>query len=212
LTPDGRIILSPSETVLLAGDSLMQGPAPQIASELKIRGVRAIDASQISTGLAYPQFFDWPAHIRNSIIRDHISTVVVFLGANDTFDMYQGEHLIPINSTSWDHLYESHIESISAFAKAHRVRLLWLGMPAMNRKDIQPNVPRMNALYKKTVERNGGLYLRTDNVLGESEYYFTSYKSVDGRKTLVRSDDGVHFTPNGWNLIANAVLNRFDFR
>jgi len=212
LTDDGRIRLSSSDTVLLAGDSLMQGPAPQIASRLRRHGIRPINASRVSTGLAYPQFFNWPARIQQAIKRGDVDAVIVFLGANDTFDMYEGPRLVPLGTPAWNKLYASRITSIAAVAKQHKVALLWLGMPAMNRRDIQPSVPIMNRLYSDSVQRYGGLFLRTDQVLGETEKTYTSTKLIDGRPVLTRAEDGVHFTPQGWSMVADAVMKRISLQ
>ncbi|MFN9621233.1 MAG: hypothetical protein ACK587_00115 [Cyanobacteriota bacterium] len=208
LTDDGRIRLLSSDTVLLAGDSLMQGPAPQISSRLRRHGIRPINASRVSTGLAYPQFFNWPARIQQAIKRGEVDAVIVFLGANDTFDMYEGARVVPLGTPAWNELYASRITAIASVAKQHKVALLWLGMPAMNRRDIQPSVPVMNRLFSDSVQRYGGLFLRTDQVLGETDKAYTSTKLVDGRPVLTRSEDGVHFTPQGWYMVADAVMKR----
>ena len=90
--------------------------------------------------------------------------------------------------------------------------MLWLGMPAMNRRDIQPSVPIMNRLYSDSVQRYGGLFLRTDQVLGETEKTYTSTKLIDGRPVLTRAEDGVHFTPQGWSMVADAVMKRISLQ
>lgn len=211
ITVDGHILLYPNDTVFLAGDSLMQGPAPLIAESLKNRGVNVINASRISTGLSYPQFFNWNAAIKKIIDEKKAKVVIVFLGANDTFDIYQGNSLAKIGTQNWSKIYGSRIADISHYAKLHNVALLWLGLPAMNRSDIQPHIHLMNQLYKKQVLRFNGLYIRTDNLLGNNEASFTPFKIINGYQVRTRSDDGVHFTPDGWMIIAKAVVARFKF-
>jgi hypothetical protein len=84
-------------------------------------------------------------------------------------------------------------------------------MPAMNRGDIQPHVPVMNRIFSESVARHGGLYLPTADVLGQSEAAYTSVKLKDGLRLATRADDGVHFTPLGWSLVADAVMQKFSF-
>lgn len=211
LTEDGRIRVAPSDIIFLAGDSLMQGPATQISVRLKSQGLRVVDASRVSTGLAYPQFFDWVARIKKAILEDKINVLVVFLGANDTFDMFDGGLRLALGSKEWENLYSSRISEISLLAKQNHVPLIWLGMPAMNRSDIQPYVPAMNRLFADVVGRHGGIYLPTGEVLGESEAKYVSVKLKDGRRLATRADDGVHFTPLGWSLVADVVLQKFSF-
>ena len=165
----------------------------------------------MSTGLAYPQFFDWPTQIKRAISSGSADAVVVFLGANDTFDIYENGRVLPVGSREWKHVYGDRIRGIARFASQHHVALLWLGMPAMRRNDIQPYVPSMNRLYSNSVRAHGGLYLPTAEILGVSETDYVPFKRVDGHNLLTRAEDGVHFTPDGWDLVADSVLRFFKF-
>ena len=209
---DGRIQIRPGDKVFLAGDSLMQGPAPMIRQRLNEEGSDAINASQISTGLAYPQFFDWPQKIKDAIDQSSVSAVVVFLGANDTFDMYEGSDVLPVGSPQWLSLYTKRVESIAKYARENNVALIWIGMPAMNRRDIQPYVPLMNKIYESIVLKYDGLYLNSAQVLGVDQNNYTSTKQINGKTVVTRISDGVHFTPAGWGLIADQVLGKFAFQ
>ena len=209
---DGRIQIRPGDKVFLAGDSLMQGPAPMIRQRLIEEGSDAINASQISTGLAYPQFFDWPQKIKDAIDQSSVSAVVVFLGANDTFDMYEGSDVLPVGSPQWLSLYTKRVESIAKYARENNVALIWIGMPAMNRRDIQPYVPLMNKIYESIVLKYDGLYLNSAQVLGVDQNNYTSTKQINGQTVVTRISDGVHFTPAGWGLIADQVLGKFAFQ
>ena len=121
---DGRIQIRPGDRVYLAGDSLMQGPAPMIRQRLIEEGADAINASQISTGLAYPQFFNWPQKIKDAIDQSSVSAVIVFLGANDTFDMYQGSQLLPVGSPQWLAVFTKRVESVAKYARENNVALI----------------------------------------------------------------------------------------
>ena len=209
---DGRILMGPGDTVYLAGDSLMQGPAPIIRQRLIEEGADAINASQISTGLAYPQFFNWPQKIKDAIDQLSVSAVVVFLGANDTFDMYQGSKVFPVGSPEWLTLYTKRVESVAKYARENNVALIWIGMPAINRSDIQPYVPMMNKVYKSIVLKYDGLFLSSAEVLGIDQDNYASTKQINGQTIVTRISDGVHFTPAGWGLIADQVLGKFSFQ
>lgn len=212
LTADGRVLLQTGDRVFIAGDSLMQGPATELSKRFRDRGIYAIDASRVSTGLAYPQFFDWVSKIKDAISKGRVDAVIVFLGANDTFDMYEGPNVFAVGTPAWQRLYLSRVEQIAAFSKQHNVPLIWLGMPAMNRSDIQPFIPMMNRLYKSAVQRHAGIYVPTDRTLGETENSYISSKVIKGKRFVLRADDGVHFTPIGWTLVADTVSQKISFR
>jgi len=212
LTPDGKIILRPGDRVFIAGDSLMQGPATQLQSRLKAHGIQPVNASRVSTGLAYPQFFDWVARIKSAIIYERVDAVFVFLGANDTFDIYDGQRRIILGTPLWQDIYKSRITQVVEFAEKRNIPLIWLGMPAMNRRDIQPYVPMMNRLFSTVVKKYRQIYLPTDSVLGQTDQRFTPVKMINGQRLIVRADDGVHFTPVGWSLVADAVIQQVSFQ
>jgi len=212
LTPDGKIILRPGDRVFIAGDSLMQGPATQLQSRLRAHGIQAIDASRVSTGLAYPQFFDWVARIKSAIIHERVDAVFVFLGANDTFDIYDGQRRITLGTPAWQDIYKSRINQIVEFAQKRNIPLIWLGMPAMNRRDIQPYVPMMNRLFNTVVTNHRQIYVPTDTVLGHTEKSYTPVKMIGGQRLIVRADDGVHFTPTGWSLVADSVMKHVIYK
>jgi hypothetical protein len=72
---------------------MMQGVAPHVARALQNGNVKSLDLSRQSTGLTYPGYFDWPTTIKNTISKERISVLVVFLGANDTWDMVFGNNM-----------------------------------------------------------------------------------------------------------------------
>lgn len=208
ISPEGKVRLMPADSILLAGDSLMQGPASLLVSSMKDKGLVPINRSQISTGLAYPDFFDWPSKIIHSIDRENVKLVVVFLGANDTFDMYSNGKTLQVGSPEWLALYRSRVEKIAFHARVKQVPLIWMGLPAMNRTDIQPYVGALNQIYKSVVESQDGIYIESSFVLGGSQDRFNSVMMRNGKTVKVRSDDGVHFTPAGWSILADTILNK----
>nr|UOP05574.1 hypothetical protein LVJ77_05595 [Conchiformibius kuhniae] len=53
------VLLAPGNTVLFAGDSMIQGVAPHLQKKLKSQyQIDSLNLSKQSTGLAYPKFFD----------------------------------------------------------------------------------------------------------------------------------------------------------
>lgn len=210
-TQDGRIQLNASSIVFLAGDSLMQGPASRLSERLRREGMRPIDASRVSTGLAYPLFFNWVERIQKAISEEKVDAIIVFLGANDTFDMYDAGSLIPLGSEKWRQIYSERVQKIGELAKEARVPIIWLGMPAMGRKDIHPHVPMLNQIFESKITQQGGMYIPTASILGDSEEVYTSFRTNGRVRIPTRSDDGVHFTVLGWTLVADAVMQKLSF-
>ena len=211
LDEDGRIVLTPQDKVLLVGDSMMQGVAPHVARALQKANISSVDLSKQSTGLAYPSYFDWPATVQKAIPDAKITVMVVFLGANDTWDIFIGGRAERFGSEKWQSVYASRIDSMVKFAESQNVRVIWLGAPNMGREKINSGVKILNQLY--AAEANDGLarFVSTREILGggNTDVYQKHITTENGKTVTVRTDDGVHFTRIGQELLSNLILRQF---
>ena len=58
----------------------MQGVAPFISTVMRRKfGIDSLDLGTKSTGLTYPSFFDWPAHVDDAFSKEHFAALIVFL-------------------------------------------------------------------------------------------------------------------------------------
>ncbi|UTH76530.1 SGNH family hydrolase [Chromobacterium sp. IIBBL 290-4] len=211
---DRRLPVREGLPVLLAGDSMMQGVALHLLPPLyRQHQIKAIDASKQSTGLTYPDFFNWPATIERQLAANpKVQLLVVFIGANDTWDMVSGNRYIRFASPEWEQRYRERIRSILASAGKRRVQVLWLGLPNMNRDKLKDGVHYLNGLYREEVTAAGGRFLSTRETLGSQDDAFTKFMTLPGQgEVAVRTADGVHFTRQGQVLLARRVLSELRF-
>lgn len=202
--------LTTSDKVLLVGDSLMQGVAPHLVRTFHKHGIHAIDVSRQSTGLAYPSFYDWPQAIRDLVGKHRITTLVVMIGANDTWDLVEGNKFIPFGSDAWRNTYKRRVQAIHDFARDHQLRVVWLGLPNMKREKLNEGVPELNAIFEETMSSESARFLPTRELLGGKGNLYTKYVTLPDRgEVSVRAEDGVHFTPSGQKLIAQQTLAQF---
>lgn len=210
LDEEGRIVLSPSDKVLLVGDSMMQGVAPHVARALQNGNVKSLDLSRQSTGLTYPGYFDWPTTIKNTISKERISVLVVFLGANDTWDMVFGNKYERFGSEKWQSTYASRVESIIRYAHAQHIRVIWLGAPNMGRENINRGVKVLNQLFSAAIKDSASRYLSTRELLSDNaDTYQKSITKEDGKTVTVRNEDGIHFTRAGQKILSDLILRQF---
>jgi len=218
-TPDaiaaaqGPIPLGADDRILLVGDSLMQGLAPHLITNLKRKyKVEAMDLSKHSTGLTYPAFFDWPATVEDAFELEDYSVVIVFLGANDPWDMTIQGRYIRFGSEPWAAVYRERVARIINTAAAHRARLVWLGVPPLGREDLVGKAPKLNAIYAEEADKMPlfARFVPTDATLTADGSSFTKFLELpDLGSVMVRTDDGVHFTTQGHRLLANLTLTQF---
>ena len=212
--PRRGIEIKATERVLLAGDSMMQGVAPHLASMLRRQyGIESVDLSKQSTGLAYPSFFDWPATVRREFKTGHYKVLVMMLGANDTWDIIQKGRAVAFGSDSWKSAYSERVASILEAAQEHHVRVIWLGAPPMGREKMINRVPVLNEVYSREAAKHPGIakFVPTGPVLSPDGNTFAKFLDLPRRgKVMVRSDDGVHFTSTGQRLLARLALAQFN--
>ncbi len=207
------ISLKAGNKVLFCGDSLMQGLATQLNQALKKHKIAYKDLSRQSTGLAYPSFFDWPKTIREEIAAGNAALVVIFLGANDAWDMVQGGRFVRFNSDEWRTIYRERVASIAQMTQQAEVRLIWIGLPPMENKRLSNKAPILNALYEEvTRDYAHTLFLPASATLTEDGVNYTLYKrSPEGVNQRLRADDGIHLAPTGSRLLAEDIWRHVQF-
>jgi uncharacterized protein len=209
---DTPIELQAGDKVLLIGDSMMQGLGPHIVSSLsRNNGVQTVDLSRHSTGLAYPHYYDWPNTILQKLQSEKFKLMMIFIGANDTWDIVINGRYTSFGNPKWIDVYSERVEKIILTAKAYNVRVLWLGAPPMGREKMADRVPVLNQIFESATAKYPGVarYLPTANALSGDGKTFSKFIELPSRgKVMVRTDDGVHFTANGQRLLAQLALSQ----
>lgn len=194
--------------ILFAGDSMMQGVAPIVIRRMRkdYPGGVFVDLSKPSTGLTARRYFDWPAKIKEESIKHGIQVIVMFLGPNDPWDIYEGKKRYAFPSESWEDKYRSRVDEVLDFAAANGIRVIWIGLPVMREERIQRGAKIENRIFQGEAEKYKFDYLPTENFLGRLDDPYTKYIDDPKKgKLAVRLDDGVHFTMLGLRMISSRV-------
>ena len=209
---DTPIEMHEGDKVLLVGDSMMQGLGPHIVSSLsRNNGIETTDLSRHSTGLAYPHYFNWPDTILQQLQTQQYKVMMIFIGANDTWDIVINGRYTSFGNPKWIEVYSERVEKIILTAKTFNVRLIWFGAPPMGREKMVDRVPVLNQIFESNAAKYPGVarYVPTADVLSDDGKTFSKFIELPERgKVLVRSDDGVHFTANGQRLLAKLALSQ----
>ena len=206
------ITLNQKDRVLFAGDSLMQGVAPYVKKMLfKQYKIESINLSKQSTGLAYPKALNWPKTINDSLVANpSIKLLVIFLGPNDPWDFAVKGYVkyAKFKSELWEEQYRLRIVSILEIAKQNHVHVLWLAPPCMRKPKLNDGMIYLTQLYKSEVEKAQQHFLETNELLGCDYHEFRSFIETEKQKVKVRVDDGIHFTPTGQKILAEAIMKQ----
>lgn len=207
----GVIQLHAGDNVFLAGDSLMQGVAPYIQQSLKKKyGINSINLSKQSTGLSYPKFFDWPKTIENTLKENpHIRLLIVLLGPNDPWDFpnpkaKSGPYL-KFSSSEWESVYRQRINRIVQIANANNVKIIWVGIPYIKATKLNSQTRYLD----KTIQNEligKAIWIPTEQLVSGGSKQYVDTITISGQSVKIRSKDGVHFTPKGYQYLANNVM------
>jgi hypothetical protein len=212
-TPPPKPVRPSVQRILFAGDSMMQGIAPIMIRKLKASHPDWVlrNESLESTGLTVKRRLDWVQKIKTEIVEHNLTTVAVFLGPNDPWDIYEKKQVIRFPSPEWEAVYSARVSEICEFAKAKNIHLIWVGLPTMKEKRVHSGATVQNPIFRDNMKRYGFDFISTEALIGHLDQPYVRYMTDEtGKKINLRADDGIHFSPQGLQRIAAAVLKAIE--
>ena len=209
-----KAVLRQGDVVFFTGDSLMQGVAPFVQQSLKQQyGIASINLSKQSTGLSYPNFFDWPLTIEQTFKENpNIRLMVMFLGANDPWDFPnpKGGAYLKFQTPEWEAEYLNRVNRILDAAKQHNAQVIWLGMPYMKKKKLDDQMRYLDKLFAAHL-KDKVFWIPTAGLLSNGGAEYSDSVEVGGKIVRYRSKDGIHFSVEGQKLLAQAIMQKIEF-
>lgn len=157
---------------------------------------------KVASGLTRPDYFDWPAYLRQDFDRraKPFEAVMLMLGANDGQDATAGGRTLVFGSGSWKKWYAARVgEVMDLYLKRGVKRVYWVGMPRMGIGWFNRRMALLNGIYKAEAAK------RAPRV-----EYIDAWTIVDAPQTTyqagLRQYDGVHLQVAGGLKVARAVL------
>jgi hypothetical protein len=195
--------------ILVVGDSLGIDVGNGMARVLESKGpfVVSVDGT-ISTGLARPDYFDWPARLQADLGQVRPDIVVVMLGANDPQDMTTADGRVVVGTQVWTDEYLRRVGAFMDEAMAGGAGLVWVGNPVMRSTGLSNAMRTLNELYRaEAAQRPTVLYVDTWRLLSTRPGRYDAYlPNGSGDQQLVREPDGIHITPTGSDRMAGVIL------
>ena len=164
-----------------------------------------VDRHKSSTGLSNLQYFDWPAAARQAAAELQPAWVVIHLGGNDGQDILYGGRWLRFGSPEWGAVYRARAEDLIAGvrAAAPQARVVWLGLPAMRPAQYESKSVAIARQQWDAALSQGVAYVDGREVLGAT--YSKDGIGTDGRRQVLRLDDGIHYSRAGGGVLGEAV-------
>jgi len=202
-----RRALTPTDPLRLwiAGDSLAGSLGPSLGELTAATGVvQPQYDSRVSSGLENDAFFDWPEHATEQLEELNPEAVVFIIGTNDA------------NAWSDDQAadYAERVESMMRLLVGVNPGrdVFWVNAPVMKDADLEEHVLEVNEIQRQAAARVPGItyidaHRRFADATGE---YQSSVVGPTGTRISLRAGDGIHFSPEGADYLAETVYQALD--
>jgi hypothetical protein len=158
----------------------------------------------VATGLARPEVFNWPDHMRDVIAQDRPNAVVITLGSNDDQNLTGDGGVGPYASPEWMMEYRRRVGGMMDAITANSDRVLfWIGVPVL-RSRAEDRYNPINQIFREEAAKRPGrvVYIDLDSRYRGPDGGYADY--IDG--VQVRTPDGIHFTRDGGDQVAQLVI------
>ena len=207
---DDKIVLKQGDSVLITGDSMMQYIGMIASQNYPKLGLKVLDLSKQSTGLLYKKSHNWAQVIKDTLAQNKdIKLLVMLIGANDPWGRSINGKFYELNSSEWREFYARRVDEIYKIAKASNVKVLWLSLPCMQKTDYAKKIELLNEIYKSVSEKNGQIFINTSEYLCQNDNFLT-HLNIDGKRSKIRQDDGIHISKIGSQILADEILKRIE--
>jgi lysophospholipase L1-like esterase len=195
--------------ILAIGDSLGADLALGLARLVDTRPsfVVRIDTRE-ATGLARPDYFDWPYQVELDLESMRPDVVVAMLGGNDAQNFLVGGHAVVLGTPAWKAEYAKRVDRVMQEVTESGRPLVWVGLPPMGSARLTHAMRLINAIARaRALAHPGVAYLESWELFVGADGHYTAYlPDTSGQEELVREPDGVHLTVAGSARLAEQVF------
>ncbi len=197
----------------VGGDSMAQEFGTSMIEKAGRRGT--LDATldyHVSTGLTRPDYFDWPAYLRDRVLPTKPDALVLMFGANDAQAMEVDGKPYKVRTPEWQAEYRKRVGLTMDLLSGQGRLVMWVGTPHMRSAEFDERQTILNGIYRdEAAKRPWVHFVDSGPVLTPPGGGYAAYlPGGDGQPQLARASDGIHLSRFGADRLADAVFQAFD--
>jgi hypothetical protein len=195
----------------VAGDSFAEWLGADLTSFGQRSGVVSTSTDgKISSGLANPAFFDWPARLSQAVAANPPDVVVIILGANDLNGVSSSAGYFAPGTPGWMAEYGRRQGEIMDIVGKSGAQLYWISQPPMRDPGQNNAAHAVNeSALAQIASRPWVHYVDSWTLFSDTNgNYATSMTDVTGRTIILRQDDGLHLSREGTTWLASAAYTQ----
>jgi hypothetical protein len=167
----------------------------------------------VSTGLARPDYFNWPEHLVKNVLPANPAILVIMFGANDGQNMVDANNkVLERYSEPWMTEYRRRVAATMDLLKSpdNKRITIWCGPPPMGPGTKTHGMDQLNYIYWSEAQSRPWIqYFDTWPFFSDSGYQFAAnLPNADGVVRGMRQKDNVHFSTVGGDRLSWAVIDR----
>jgi hypothetical protein len=194
--------------IVIVGDSLSQGIGYAADSLFKPFWTEVYKQGQISSGLARPDYFNWPDRMQTIVDRANPDLVLVMLGENDNQGLLYPDGSLEqdIGTVEWAAHYQERVERFAEIASSGGAHVVWIGLPNEPDKGRWDFIQKQDAIYQATADALPNVsYFDTWDAFAAADGGYSAFYRDGSKVREVRAPDGVHFNSDGYMLVTEKV-------
>lgn len=199
--------------VWVGGDSLTSEFGPALSDRLaRTQRAEATVEYRFSTGLARPDFYNWPARLRQIVAKSDPDVFVVMFGANDGQNIAVEGTVLEFGTDEWAREYAGRVRTVLDTLTGDGRSVYWVGQPVMADPDFDRKMQLLNRIYRdESRDHERAHYMDSRELFVGEDGLFAAYlDDPNGTSTLMRQQDGVHFTRAGGERLTTVVFDAID--
>ena len=167
---------------------------------------------KVSSGLARPDFFDWPAQLREKLPQVDPDIVVVTFGGNDAQGLSAPQETLefvigdPVsNEAEWSAEYQRRAGEVMDLLLEDGRDVVWVGIPNDDNPEVTAGLAIQDRAAKAAAaERPDVVFVDTWTRFSGRDGGWAEFvvDPRDGQGKDVRADDGFHLNENGAEILA----------
>ncbi len=199
-----RIYVGGDSVVRDAGESLLRMAAedPRLTTALHY---------EIATGLARPDFYDWPSALAGDAAALKPEVALIMFGGNDAQGIVgpDGQVFPHVDTAGWRAEYGRRVGAVMDTLQAPDRLVLWIGQPPMRDGGFDRRVEVINEVVAtQAADRPWVSFIDTTLILGGPDGGYVD--RLPGIDEDLRQGDGIHLSRAGADLLARRLLARID--
>ena len=169
---------------------------------------------RVSTGLARPDYFNWPQHLVDDVLpKDNPQVMVIMFGANDGQNMVGSDGTIYKRGTQeWRDEYRRRVAATMDLMKSptNDRLVIWVGAPVMRPGSGVHDMDQLDYIYWSEAQKRPWVkYFDSWPFFSDANMqYVSEAPNADGVARGLRQRDGVHLSTVGGNRLSWAVLKQ----